>query len=164
VLFSHGKESGPWGLKIKELAAVAEAAGWAVESLDYRGIEDPQERVDKLVARAKDFDQPVLVGSSMGGAVAARAANSVSARGLFLMATAVYVPGYEHLQPQPENVPTVFVHGWRDSIIPYQNALRFALECKARYVLTDDEHGLAGSIAVLKSQFADFLSLLESRS
>ena len=49
VCFSHGQESGPWGSKIKRLAKVAERCGFAVESIDYRGIGDPDERVAKLL-------------------------------------------------------------------------------------------------------------------
>ena len=33
VYFSHGKESGPWGDKIKRLAQVAEAKGFVVYSI-----------------------------------------------------------------------------------------------------------------------------------
>jgi len=46
VVFSHGKESGPWGSKITALAAVARERGAAVESVDYQGIEDARVRVE----------------------------------------------------------------------------------------------------------------------
>ena len=36
VIFSHGKESGPWGSKIRALADVAERLGAQVMSVDYR--------------------------------------------------------------------------------------------------------------------------------
>jgi hypothetical protein len=36
VVFSHGKESGPWGSKIRTLANVAERLGAQVLSVDYR--------------------------------------------------------------------------------------------------------------------------------
>ena len=35
IYFAHGKESGPWGSKIKRLAGIAEDLGCAVESIDY---------------------------------------------------------------------------------------------------------------------------------
>src|ERR1700710_3032760 len=41
VVFSHGKESGPWGSKITAMAAVARGLDLEVESVDYRGMEDP---------------------------------------------------------------------------------------------------------------------------
>ena len=49
VCFSHGKESGPWGTKIEALAEVARTSGWGVESLDYQGMADPDQRVAALV-------------------------------------------------------------------------------------------------------------------
>jgi len=163
VCFSHGKESGPWGLKITELADVAWEQGWDVESIDYRGLDDPMARVEKLVEYCRTVKGPlVLAGSSMGGAVTAHAATMVPTLGVYLMATAVYVPGYEDLNPAPLTVPAEFVHGWRDSVIPFQNALRFALECKAGYSLLDDEHGLAGSIPQLKHSFGNFLQARSS--
>ena len=35
IIFSHGKESGPWGTKIKRLANVAKRLNCSVESIDY---------------------------------------------------------------------------------------------------------------------------------
>ena len=44
VVFSHGKDSEPWGNKIAAMAEIAREEGFHVESVDYRGIEDPQAR------------------------------------------------------------------------------------------------------------------------
>jgi hypothetical protein len=38
VIFSNGKESGPWGTKIRTLADIAKAHGHEVDSIDYTGI------------------------------------------------------------------------------------------------------------------------------
>ena len=51
VYFSHGKESGPWGTKIKRLAVIAEERGCAVESVDYTDTMDPDLRVERLRIR-----------------------------------------------------------------------------------------------------------------
>jgi hypothetical protein len=68
VIFSHGKESGPWGSKIKRLAGTAEGLDFSVDSINYSGIANPDERVDKLCEYLVDENEPfVLVGSSMGG-------------------------------------------------------------------------------------------------
>ncbi len=68
VYFSHGKESGPWGFKIKRLAAKASARGCEVESIDYRDSMDPDLRVERLLARLREEPERfLLVGSSMGG-------------------------------------------------------------------------------------------------
>src|SRR5258708_36822475 len=94
VVFSHGKESGPWGSKIKAMAAVVPSHGWAVESVDYRGLDDPGDRVRKLLGVGKELKEPlVLVGSSMGGHVAAAAAGGLGGHGLVLLAPAFYVGG-----------------------------------------------------------------------
>src|SRR3984893_3191592 len=95
VVFSHGKESGPWGSKITAMAAVVRDLGVAVESVDYRGLDDPGARVRKLIGLGKEFKGPlVLVGSSMGGHVSAAAASPLGARGLFLLAPAIYMAGF----------------------------------------------------------------------
>lgn len=44
VCFAHVMESGPWGWKITALAAVAESAGVAVESIDFTATRDPEQR------------------------------------------------------------------------------------------------------------------------
>jgi hypothetical protein len=45
VVFSHGKDSGPWGHKIKALAATVRALGHRAESVDYQGIDSVEQRV-----------------------------------------------------------------------------------------------------------------------
>jgi pimeloyl-ACP methyl ester carboxylesterase len=161
VCFSHGQESGPSGTKIAALTPLAKNAGWDVVSLDYRGMTDPLDRVDKLHHWCTEHDDTnlLLVGSSMGAAVAAAVANKVAVKSLFLMATAVNVPGYEHLNPLPLSCPATLVHGWQDEIIPYQNALRFALDCQGRFTLIDADHGMGSDMALsrLELLFGDFL-------
>ena len=49
VVFSHGKESGPWGSKITAMAEVARGLEFDVLSVDYRGMDDPVLRVDTLI-------------------------------------------------------------------------------------------------------------------
>lgn len=68
VLFAHGKESGPWGSKIKHLADIAQLRGYEVASPDYSDLADPNERVRRLLEMEfPPLDKLVLVGSSMGG-------------------------------------------------------------------------------------------------
>ena len=94
VVFSHGLESGPWGTKISAMAEVAKSEGWHVDSVDYRGVNDPRDRVTRLLSFCRDIrGDLVLVGSSLGGYVATSASALLHARGLFLMAPAFYMPG-----------------------------------------------------------------------
>ena len=75
VIFSHGQESGPWGTKISAMAELVRSIGCNADSIDYQGIADPTERVNKLIAECAGTDDAlVLVGSSMGGHVATAAA------------------------------------------------------------------------------------------
>ncbi|MDJ0812309.1 MAG: YqiA/YcfP family alpha/beta fold hydrolase [Woeseiaceae bacterium] len=147
VVFSHGQESGPWGTKIRAMAELAREMGCAADSIDYQGIADPTERVDKLVAECRGIDDAlVLVGSSMGGHVATAAAATVGAAGLFVLAPAYYMPGYEHLTPTPPDMPIAIVHGWHDDIVPVENSIRFAQACSAELHLLDGGHRLTENI------------------
>jgi predicted esterase len=147
VYFSHGQESGPWGTKIRAMAETARAMGCRVESVDYQGIADPAERVEKLIAACAGVNEPILlVGSSMGGHVATAAAQSVGAVGLFVLAPAYYMQGYEALTPKAPGIPIVIVHGWRDDVVPVENSIRFASQCGATLHLLDGDHRLTDNI------------------
>ena len=72
IVFSHGKDGEPWGSKIIAMAEVARRHGLNVVSVDYRGLDDPQARVEKLLEECRTLNGSlVLVGSSLGGHVAA---------------------------------------------------------------------------------------------
>jgi alpha/beta superfamily hydrolase len=162
VCFSHGQESGPWGTKIRALAEVAREAGHAVESLDYRGMADPQLRARKLCAWCRaQTTPPILVGSSMGGYVALAAASEAGAAGLFLMAPALYVPGYEAIPvPPPPACRVTIVHGWRDDVLPWSGSVRYGERSGARLVLVPDDHRLVADLAGLCRVFRLFLDEL----
>ena len=161
VVFSHGQESGPWGTKIKAMAELVEGLGMAAVSVDYRGIDDPTERVDKLVAECAGFEPPlVLVGSSMGGHVATAAATAVDAAGLFVLAPAYFMEGYEELTPSPPDIPITIVHGWHDDIVPIENSIRFATGCAATLHIVDGDHRLTANIGEINAYLALFLERL----
>lgn len=125
VIYSHGKESTPWGEKTLALAEVAKRHGYDVESPDYRAQMDPDERVKQLLAMDwSDYSEIVLVGSSMGAYVATVAAETLPASGLFLLAPAFYLPGYQRLEFKPLE-HTWVIHGWQDEIVPPKNAWKF---------------------------------------
>jgi len=161
VVFSHGKESGPWGSKITAMAAVVRDLEAAVESVDYRGLDDPADRVRKLVGIGAELRAPlVLVGSSMGGHVSAAAASRLQARGVFLLAPAFYMPGYEEYTPQDVACPTAIVHGWHDVIVPVENSIRWAREHQAALHLLDSDHRLEDQIAAICVLLREFLTAL----
>jgi alpha-beta hydrolase superfamily lysophospholipase len=163
VVFSHGKESGPWGSKITAMAAVVRDLSLNVESVDYRGLEDPGQRVEKLVKVGGEFKAPlVLVGSSMGGHVSAAAATRLKASALFLLAPAFYMPGLEKYTPQDIAVPTIIVHGWRDDVVPVENSIRWAREHQATLHVLESDHRLEDQIGPICVLLRAFLAGLDA--
>jgi pimeloyl-ACP methyl ester carboxylesterase len=147
VIFSHGQESGPWGTKIRAMADTVRELGCKADSIDYRGIADPTARVRKLIAECSDInDKLILVGSSMGGHVATAGAEAVGAAGLFVLAPAYFMPGYEDLTPNAPELPLAIVHGWRDDVVPVENSIRFAAACRAELHVIDGDHRLTENI------------------
>ena len=159
VIFSHGQESGPWGTKIQAMADKVKSMGCVADSIDYQGIADPTDRVNKLIAECGDIDdQLVLVGSSMGGHVATAAAASLQAAGLFVLAPAYFVEGYEDLTPSAPDIPICIVHGWNDDIVPVENSIRFAAACKAELHILDSDHRLTANIGEINYYLERFIN------
>ena len=162
VVFSHGKDSGPWGAKISALAGIAQAEGYEVESVDYRGLDDPQLRVTRLLSYCREFQgRLVLVGSSLGGHVSAAGSRLLRAAGLFLMAPAFYMPGYEELTPQPAACPLTIVHGWHDDVVPVEHSIRYAREHGATLHLLDTDHRMQDQVREIGYYFEYFLVSLD---
>jgi predicted esterase len=163
VHFMHGKESGPGGSKITALASMAQARHWAVASLDYSHTTDPAARLEQLLgACANVHERLVLVGSSMGGWVAAEAAERLGAHGVFLLAPALYIPAYPTLEPMVPAVRTEIVHGWDDEVIHCKNAIRFARLRQCTLHLVQGDHRLNARIPLLRELFDAFLARCEA--
>ncbi|MDH3304398.1 MAG: alpha/beta fold hydrolase [Gammaproteobacteria bacterium] len=159
VIFSHGQESGPWGTKIRAMAERVRSLGCQADSIDYRGIADPVERVAKLVRECAHIDDRlILVGSSMGGHVATAAAEELGAAGLFVLAPAYYMEGYEALTPPPPGMPICIVHGWHDDIVPAENSIRFARSSGATLHLIDGDHRMTSNIDEIIEYLTYFIS------
>lgn len=160
VVFSHGQESGPWGSKIRAMAELVEGVGCSAISIDYQGIADPSERVEKLARECARIDDTlILVGSSMGGHVATAAATRVAAAGLFVLAPAYFMPGYEELTPAAPAVPITIVHGWHDDVVPVDNSIRYARACSATLHVVDGDHRLTANIG----EICDYLEQVLAR-
>ena len=159
VYFSHGKESGPWGFKIKRLASIAEAAGLDVTSVDYRDLNDAEKRVERLLdVISNDNDDYILAGSSWGGYVSLVAAASCRPKAIFLMAPAIHMPGLKH-QQYPTSCRNIhIIHGWDDEIIPVDCSIRYAREANVNCHLIDGDHGLNAVIENVAMHFELFLN------
>ena len=163
VHLMHGKGSDPTGAKIVALSAVARAHGWDVAALDYSHTLDPAVRLDQLLDACAGVPGPlVLVGSSMGGWVAAEAAARLSAHAVFLLAPAVYRAGYPTQEPDVPATRTEIVHGWDDDVIPVDHSIRFARHHRCTLHLVRDGHDLNADIPQLGELFARFLERLEA--
>lgn len=165
VCFNHGKESGPWGAKIRRLADDAEALGYRVMSPDYRGLDLPEARVERLLeVLPEEPADVILVGSSMGAHVAMAASARRRIEGLFLLAPAVYLPGYPTASLQPRAGRTLVVHGWEDELIPPTSVVRFCQEHEMPLLLLAGDHRLLGPLEAIGRQFRLFLEGRQSTS
>ena len=142
VVLSHGLASSPQSTKISTLKPLAEAQGWQVATPDYRSTDDPAERVDILLQHARRIKGTLLLaGSSMGGLVSVVASRSLQVSGLFLIAPAVYFPGYEDEDYSARVAgPISIIHGWSDTTCPITGSQRFAKENSARLVSIEGDH------------------------
>lgn len=156
VCFAHGKESGPWGTKITRLADVARARGFDVMSPDYSHSHDPKERVAHLLKLAPRAERLVLVGSSMGGYVSAMACAELKPQGLFLIAPALYFPGWDE---EPAGCPPIaaVVHGWADDIVPVERGITFARKNGADLHVLNSGHTLNDQLPALALLLDDLL-------
>lgn len=161
IHFVHGKESGPWGSKIKYLAGIVKDMGYDVDSLDYSSTFDPKRRVDMLIKSCQERPATYLVGSSMGGWVALEASTKMALKGVFLLAPAVYMNDYPPITDKIDGSKMEVIHGWHDSLIPYQNAVRLAKETQCTLHLVNDEHRLVNSLDLIGDFLAAFLKRRE---
>lgn len=157
IYFSHGKESGPWGSKIKKLADIAKTHGYLVDSIDYSDILDPELRVERLIKLLKNVEEEfLLVGSSMGGYVSLVASEHVNAKGVFLLAPALFIQGYQQQRYYCAN-HTEIVHGWSDEVIPPENSIKFAQQANCSLHLIAGDHRLNSSMVEVEKLFSNFL-------
>jgi pimeloyl-ACP methyl ester carboxylesterase len=159
IVFSHGKDGAPWGPKIVAMAEVARRHGLQVASIDYQGMDDPAARVAKALEFCRGLAAPpVLVGSSLGGHVAAAVSAELPTRALFLLAPAFFMRGFEQYTPIPGQCPIEIVHGWNDTVVPVENSIQFARMHKTALHVLDSDHRLTSSIAVICELLDAFLA------
>ncbi len=159
IIFSHGKESGPWGSKITKMAEYAKTLGdYKIHSLDYQDLNSPDDRVERLLSYLLKLDGDIiLVGSSMGGYVSTVASSKLKVRGLMLLAPAFYLQDYLITKPTTSSNNITIIHGWNDDMVSYQNSVIFAEQHKAKLVLVDDGHRLSCSGTVLNLELEEII-------
>ncbi|MBN2141170.1 MAG: alpha/beta hydrolase [Desulfovibrionaceae bacterium] len=158
LIWSHGRDSAPWGTKSTALARAAQDLGLDMQAVDYTDLADPDHRVQRLVERCRGQDGPLLLaGSSMGGYVSACAALELRVQGLFLLAPAVFLPGYGRQDFSGLVAAGVVVHGWRDEVVPVDNAIRLARERLFGLHVLDGDHRLTANLPEIVALFTAFL-------
>ena len=164
ILFSHGKESGPWGRKITAMAKICDARGIPYDSVDYTDLpNDAEARVERLAGRLEAMDElPVLVGSSMGGYVSTVVSARFPVPGLFLMAPALYISGYAVQEYNSRAQHIEVVHGWSDDVIPVELAMEFARHMNCTQHIVAGGHRLDDSLAELLVLFGFFLERVQA--
>ncbi|MCB1179538.1 MAG: alpha/beta hydrolase, partial [Leptospiraceae bacterium] len=101
IYFAHGKESGPMGSKIQAMMEVGKSLGFECESPSYEGMDNPDDRVKKLIKLKPEGNPLILIGSSMGSYISTIASKEIKPDGLFLLAPAFYIPEYPEQTPIP---------------------------------------------------------------
>lgn len=158
VVFAHGKESGPWGSKIQHMAKIAEMLGCKTFSPDYSDLMDPELRVKRLVGLPLvPHTKLIMVGSSMGAYVSTLASSELKPDGLFLLAPAFYMPGYDSADLQPHAKRTSVVAGWNDEVIPVENMIRFAQTYQTELHVLNAGHRLMDVLDEVGELFEQFL-------
>ena len=146
------------------MADIARAEGYRADSLDYRGLNTPRERITKLVEHCQKLPgELVLVGSSLGGYIAVSAASLLHARGLFLLAPALLLDELPPLRQGLIDCPTTIVHGWRDTVVPPEKSVEFARQYKATLHLLDSDHRMYDQLQTINYYFENFLIAIDLR-
>lgn len=163
VVFLHGLESGPDGLKIQAMRSVALAKGWQVLASDFRGMTDPEQRTAHLLSLLPVQQRIRLVGSSLGGYVAAKAVElaqpDLRIEGIFLLCPAFDLAGYPLARPAQSlrGEAVRIVHGRHDTVVPLSNSMRAAEAWQCSLLVTEDDHPLHQSIGLISAYLADWL-------
>ena len=158
VIYNHGKDSIPWGEKAYALAEVAKRHAYAFISPDYQASNDPDLRVKQLLAMdLSAYQDIILVGSSMGAYVVTVAAECIKPNGLFLIAPAFYLPGYQCTEFKPNCKRIDVFHGWQDEVVPPENSWRFCQQHQANLHMLDSDHRLLSVLPIMAAAFDRFL-------
>lgn len=158
VCFLHGKKTGPACEQIRRLTGVATGRGFDTYSADFTATVNPDERIELLRELNPRADENlVLVGLSMGGYAATVASDQLRPQGLFLCSAAFYLPNYAHQDPTPRADFVTLVHGWQDTVVPVENAFRFARKHRTTLHVLNTDHLSLGALEKIAALFAVFL-------
>jgi len=101
----------------------------------------------------------------MGAYVATVAAETLKPGGLFLLAPAFYLPGYQRTEFNPPVDYTLVIHGWQDDIVPPEHSWRFCQTHRICLKMLNADHRLISKLPELAEEFDQFLTgLMKSKT
>jgi pimeloyl-ACP methyl ester carboxylesterase len=117
-------------------------------------------RMAQMASIVNDQDGWTLIGSSLGGLMAALFATQHPGQmhKLVLLAPALHLPEFSHHLPRPVRIPTLLIIGNKDEVIPGGTVRRLTKRVfpKLTFLSVDDDHRLHHTAETL-----DWKSLLE---
>jgi pimeloyl-ACP methyl ester carboxylesterase len=138
ILFIHGSDSSSQTYK----AALLRGIFPGMLTPDFNG--DLQERMKQLEAILGTETGWTLIGSSLGGLMAALFATQHPGqlRKLVLLAPALTLPGFTISLPSQISIPTIIIQGTHDEFIPLEPTQRLAEKVftNLTYIVVDDDH------------------------
>lgn len=162
IYFLHGKNKTPDDKKLVILARLAKQEGYNIKFIDDTDTKNPNTRAKRLLQNIKNqSDDLILVGGSMGGYASVWASSFVHVKGLFLLAPALYLAGYDEfkLPLKCKNITTIY--GLDDKVVPRENIIKFSKQTNSPLHIISDTHSLNSSDETLLSLFEIFLSNLK---
>jgi alpha/beta superfamily hydrolase len=142
ILFIHGSDSTGQTYK----AGVLRKTFPDLISPDFTG--PLAMRLALMDSFIKDTDNWTLIGSSLGGLMAAlfTTKHPAQVRKLVLLAPALHLPEFssQRHQPKPVNVSTILIIGKKDDVTPVETVRRLTKHVfpKLTYLSVDDDHRL----------------------
>jgi hypothetical protein len=100
----------------------------------------------------------------MGAYVALVASELLPVHGVFLLAPALYVPGFGQQYYRSICRDVEIVHGWSDAVCPPETSIRFARETECTLHLISGDHRLNTSLPVVLGLFEQFLNRLHAHT
>ncbi len=154
LLYIHGSDSSGQTYKAQVIRRVFPD----LIAPDFTGpLAERMAQLRALLAAAEGW---ILIGSSLGGLMAAlyAAENPARLRKLVLLAPALTLPEFAAVPPASIRVPTVIVHGRQDEVVPLLATRRIAenIFTALTFLEVDDDHRLHRTAETL-----DWKSLLE---
>jgi predicted esterase YcpF (UPF0227 family) len=140
LIFIHGSESSSQTYKATLLRDLF--PGMIIP--DFTG--DLPERMVQLESLLGDKTGWILIGSSLGGLMAALFAmqHPSQVRKLVLLAPALTLPGFTRTLPSQISTPTIIIQGNQDELIPLEPSRKLAEKVftKLNYIIVNDNHRL----------------------